>query len=325
MGESIVNEGPTQDLYKLRNWLVHKSLKPAPLCKKLSQFLTTRSMADRVILPEAYKQRYSTVLMDDIGKVIKKRTLLEVIDGLFKTRAHFEAQSVYELAKQKANKMTDIVEIVVCKSIAELQEISDEYRLAYEHNIKDKLNSLSNGKTYRKIIDCLFDFERVQFQSTNKVKIDAKIRGDVEFLTNKGIKWGKKGNKWKFAKCIVEHDVDYVRQLAAHYFEETDANLVDFIDKQFGESSTSGSVMKIKIEQSVDICDYYARKLQIQRNDACINRIFVATFDNELARIQKQFDDMNYGDEQTMVEWINKMHKGDKYSAFLIKMLQNCS
>merc|ERR1712173_64570 len=113
--------------------------------------------------------------------------------------------------------------------------------------------------------------------------------------------------------------------LNALYFKESDENLIDFVGEIFGEKSNAGKVIKVKIEQSVDAYDYYARKLQLGHNDGYMNRVFVATFDDGLGRIHRMFDKMNYGQEQTMIEWIDKMHKGDKYAAFLIKMLQNCA
>ena len=319
---------PLKDMQKLRNWLVYKSLNANILKVELSKLLTTRSMMHRSKIPEAYKQRYGSVLMEDIGKVIKNKKILELIAGLFQRRAQFEAYCIHEIIckHHHKNAAVEVAEMICCKSRSELQLICDEYHKFYGHSIKDKVYKLSSGKTYQQIIENMFDFEKNESTATtSKVKIEAKVCGDVEFLMDDGITWKKYENKLKLAMCVMSMDKEYVHRLNALYFKESNTNLIDFVDEQLGQHSTAGSVIKIKIEQSIDFADYFARKIQIEANDAYINRIFVATFDTELAKIQKTFNEMNYGDGKTMIEWINKTHREGPYALFLIKMLENCS
>ena len=173
-------------------------------------------------------------------------------------------------------------------------------------------------------MDRMFDFEKADNSTTSKMKIEAKVRGNVEFLMDSRTKWKRFENKVKLANVVMPMNMAYVHQLNAHYFKESGENLVDFVEKQLGAGSTAGAVIKIKIEQSCDFFDYFARKLQVEASNAPMNRIFVATVDDELAAIQQKFNDFNYGDGKTMVEWIKKTQNNEKYALCLTNMLQNC-
>ena len=175
-------------------------------------------------------------------------------------------------------------------------------------------------------------FRRNDNETSNKMKIAAKIKGDVEFLMDKNIKWKNFDNKRKLMNMILGNNKQYVQDLNSLFFKESSKNLIDFIDEAIGEKSTSGHWVKIRIEYCSDLCDFYARKIQIAGDDGWnkgtnakeINRVFITNFDNDLKDIQTKFNQLNYGNGKTMIEWIHKTCKNEKYAFFLCKMLENC-
>eukprot|EP01084_Bolivina_argentea_P295620 508999_1 len=324
---------PRTDMVQLRNWLIYKSLKEKELKTELGKLLTCRNESHRSKIPEAYQQRYGSNIMDDISKIIKKGSnVYELVDGLFKTRAEYDAQCIHQIITNKNNKIgaVEVGEIICCRNINELQLMSHKYKQLYGMDMKDKIYKMSSGKTYQNIIHSIFTFTRNDNESKNKLKIAAKVTGDVEYLMDKNIKWKNFDNKQKLAYMLVGNNINYVHDLNNKYFKESDNNLTDFIDQQLGERSTSGQLLKQRIEFAADVNDFYARKIQILGDDGWrktkeINRIFVSTFDNELKHIQNIFNQYNYGNGKTMIKWLNKQCKNEKYAFFLTKMLENCS
>ena len=176
-------------------------------------------------------------------------------------------------------------------------------------------------------------FRRNDNDTQNKIKIAAKVKGDVEFLKDRNIKWKSFDNKRKMTNMILGNNKTYVHDLNSEFFKESNKNLTDHIDETIGEKSTSGSWMKIRIEYCTDLTDFYARKIQIagddgwnkEKNATSINRIIINNFGNgELKNIQKRFNELNYGNGKTMIEWTKKhLQRHEKYGFFLTKMLEN--
>ena len=114
---------------------------------ELAKLLTLRGESHRSKIPEAYKQKYGADIMDDISKIIKKGHVLELVEGLFKTKSKFDAYCVHEIVTSRSNKMAagEVSEILCCRNINELQLISHEYKKMYGKEMKDAVYKLSSG------------------------------------------------------------------------------------------------------------------------------------------------------------------------------------
>lgn len=145
--ENEQEASPRTDTVKLRNWLVYKNLNEKDLKFELAKLLTVRTESHRSKIPEAYKQKYGADIMDDITKIIKKGNVLELVDGLFKTRAKYDAFCIRDIVTSRSNKIAavEVAEILCCRNVNELQLISHEYKKMYGKEMKDAVYKLSNG------------------------------------------------------------------------------------------------------------------------------------------------------------------------------------
>ena len=188
------------------------------------------------------------------------------------------------------------------------------------------------GKTYQHIVKHIFAFKPQDHLTTNKMKIQAKIQGDVSFLMDKNVKWKNVDKKQQLTMMILDNNKEYVGKMARLFFKSAHMNLTDFIDNALGEKSKTCNWLKVRVEYCLDSADFYARQIQLRGDDGWhkgnnsteINRIFIANFDTELKDIQKKFNSLNYGDSKTMIEWISRTLKNERYAFFLTNMLKNC-
>eukprot|EP01083_Nonionella_stella_P017377 48619_1 len=328
--EDVKNKLQT-DKEKIVNWLHYNKLKENQLKVELSTLLTEHNVADRVEIREWYKKKRVADVMDDISKVIRKGNTLEIIAGLFKSRAEFDAICIKEIIHNRSHKpVIEVAEIICCRDIPHLRQIEGEYNKIFGAKLKEKMLKLASGKTYQHVINHVFDFARHEHVTTNKIKIGAKVSGDVGYLCDGNVKWKKEDNKKRLALMVLGNNKDYVHDLNQQYFDQTKTNLVNFVDSKLGVKSTTGYWIKLRIEFCADPGDFYARKIQITGDEGWgatsaikINRIFISTFGKELKAIQKSFYKSNYGDGKTLVQWIEKKCHSKHYSTILINMVQN--
>mmetsp|Transcript_70134 Transcript_70134/g.111566 ORF Transcript_70134/g.111566 Transcript_70134/m.111566 type:complete len:496 (-) Transcript_70134:134-1621(-) len=325
---------PRNDIVKIRNWLVYKNLNEKDLTSHLATLLSRRNESHRSKIPEAYVQKYGAQLMDDIGKTVKKGHVFDLIDGLLKTRAEFDAVCIKEMITNRVGKLAafEVAEILCCRNVEQLQLICHAYKKLHGADLKDKIYKLHPGKTFQAMINHLFTFQRNINETSNKIKIDAKIHGDVEFLMDKNIKWKNADKKLQLINMVMSNPKQYVYGLAQHYFQQSQINLTDFLLDKIGEKSVTGTWARTRVEYCLDPADFYARRIQLKVDDGLfkphnvkeVNRILLSTFDTELMSIQETFNQLNYGNSKSMIIWFNKACKSEKHAFFVTRLLENC-
>eukprot|EP01083_Nonionella_stella_P007716 22229_1 len=331
-----------EDCMTLRNWIVRRSEKQSNLKVKLAKFLTERNETQRVRTFDDYNKRYHAhdeeTLMDDLTQKMNKGFVFDLIENLFKTRVQFDATCIRDIVMNKKNKTgaIELADILCCRTINKLKEICYQYKQLYGVEMREDLTGVVSTYTYQSMIKHLFDFTRNDHKTADKNKIAAKLQGDVEYLVDANVKWDKT-QKERLALSLVGNDESYVYDLSALYFKKASKNLVAFIDETFGETNVMDGLfgdkhvsvewMKVRIEYCADRLDFYARKIQLAgtKEGHEINRIFLSMFGKDLDNIHKKFNELNYGDSKTMIEWIKETCPRQRHAAFLIKMLENCA
>ena len=175
----------------------------------------------------------------------------------------------------------------------------------------------------------MFAFDRVDVASSHRTKIEEKLHGDVDYLTGTHV-WTQYEKKVKLSQILFQNTADYVRELGQLFRKQKGSKLEDFLEEQLKANSTSGHWMKPRVAFVADSADFVARRVQTLGNDGWkknqgkINRVFVSCFDGQLAGVKRQFEAMNYGDDKTMAEWVQKKCSDKPHAQFLSKMLQHC-
>ena len=87
------------------------------------------------------------------------------------------------------------------------------------------------GKTYQKIVEDMFAFDRVDVTTSHRAKIEAKLHGDVGYLMGTAT-WTQFDKKLKLSQMLLRNSAEYVRELGQLFLKQKGSSLDDFLEAQ---------------------------------------------------------------------------------------------
>lgn len=175
------------------------------------------------------------------------------------------------------------------------------------------------------IFSTLFEYNRIEDVDPDIYEISDTI------LFLKSMKKFKGRDKTQLCCIFADSSAFFLRMLNQEWIASIGKleNLNKFIDQKLGVSSTAGKFCKIRLQYSLDSDLYFAQQIKelglfYRRNEIALSRIIISRFEYDLNSIQRKFNNMKYGGERTLVEWIRYKGGSSKSSFFLCQMLENC-
>ncbi|XP_053322685.1 annexin A1-like [Spea bombifrons] len=140
--------------------------------------LTKRTNAERQQIKAAYQQATGKSLDDALKKALKSH-LEEVVLGLMKTPAQFDAHELKAATKGLGTDEDTLIEILVSRTNREIKEINKVYKEEFKKDLAKDVASDTSGD-FQKALLALIKGERSEDRSVNEEQADNDARALYE-------------------------------------------------------------------------------------------------------------------------------------------------
>ncbi|XP_075067085.1 annexin A1-like [Mixophyes fleayi] len=275
--------------------------------------LTKRTNYERQQIKAAYQQQTGKSLDDALKKALSSH-LEEVVLGLMKTPAQFDALCLKNAVKGLGTDESTLVEVIVSRDNRELREINKVYKEEFKKELAKDVASDTSGD-FQKALLALLKGERSESTTVNEEQAD----NDARALYEAGEK--RKGTDVSvFLNILTSRSVPHLRQVFTRYAKYSKNDMAKALDLELKGDLENCLISLVKVVISKPA--YFAEKFFLAMKGSGTRhkdliRLLVSRSEIDLNEIKTHYK-RNYGKSLRQAIMEEKL-KGD-YETIVLAM-----
>ncbi|XP_063769939.1 annexin A1-like [Pseudophryne corroboree] len=216
--------------------------------------LTKRTNAERQLIKAAYHQQTGKSLDDALKKALSSH-LEEVVLGLLKTPAQFDAHCLKAAVKGLGTDESTLIEILVSRDNRELREINKVYKEEFKKDLCKDVASDTSGD-FQKALLALIKGERSESTTVNEDQAD----NDARALYDAGEK--RKGTDVSvFINILTSRSIPQLRQVFTRYAKYSKNEMTKALDLELKGDIENCLISLVKV--IINKPSYFADRFQL--------------------------------------------------------------
>jgi len=275
--------------------------------------LSTCDNSQRQQLRFNFAQMYGKVLMDDFKSELSGN-FRKLVRAMMLPPPLFDAHELRNAMKGLGTDEKSLIQILSCKSNAEIAAIKEEYTYEIKRDLQDDLQSECSGH-FKRLLYSLSTGMRDESGETSV----SLAKADAAELKEAGI--GQIGtDESVFNRILCSQNHNQLRLVFHEYKKMTGQSIIKTIKREFSGNLRNGLLAVAKIV--INPASYFAQELQasmkgLGTDDNALIRILISRSEIDLELIKAEFL-KKYG--ETLANWVEDDTSGD-YRKLLLKII----
>ncbi|MEE6514980.1 hypothetical protein FKM82_023454 [Ascaphus truei] len=301
-----VNFEPSNDVEKLAEALAAKGGKH----QAILDIVTCRSNDQRQQVISLYKEAFKQDLVQNVKGALSG-SLENVIVGLLKTPAEYDAQELKAAMKGLGTNEATLNEILCTRSNLQLREIQARYKQDFKTDLEKDLSS-ETSESYTELLLALAKGKR---EKDSGIIDYGQIDQDSKALSALGTKNSPNAGQW--IKILTERNPGHLRRVFEQYEKCSPVDVEGSIKNQFKGDFQKALLTLVSVMKNTPL--YFADRLHsamkgVGTDDKTLTRIFISRSETDLLSIRVEFK-KKYG--KSLYSSIQGEMKGDYQSSLL--------
>ncbi|XP_064605916.1 annexin A5-like [Liolophura sinensis] len=181
--------------------------------------LSNHCNSERQMIKSMYKTMYGRVIIHDLQDELSGHFETLCLYFLMPSR-NFDAHCLYLAMKSLGTKESTLIEILVSRTPSQLEEIRENYRKNYGHELEAAIKGETSGDLERVLVSLL------QGQRSQEPEIDVElVKKDAEDLYNAGEGNRMGTDETVFNKILVNRSMGHLRRTFEEYRKLDDQDI----------------------------------------------------------------------------------------------------